>query len=113
MTVSCEICFKTLCDKRSLKKHNKRFHPEALKKIEYECGEFGEKSLSLWDVYRHMDENNGSKLEKLCIYCKAAFASMESFVMHMEQKHGLPLWDSEAVQSVRWVHPVESAFQGR
>lgn len=114
MVVSCDICLKKLSDKRSLKKHNKRFHPEQLQRPEYKCFECHEKHTSLWDIYSHIDKEHKSKLEKLCIYCKVAFASLDSFTKHMESEHGLPVWDDTTAGDMSQMQqPTQSAFQGQ
>ena len=72
-------------------------------------------NMTLAEVTRHIELNHGSKTAKVCLYCNVVFPSNSEYKTHMENDHGLPVWNLEDVPRVHGdigASMTQSAFNG-
>ena len=117
MPAQCDICQKTLSDKKSLKKHKRAIHQVYPGRTNiYGCADCGSQHQSLNEMASHMQESHQANVQKLCHYCNMVFSSVESHRAHALNKHGLPIWTKDNGQSCstmpRSSKLVESVFNG-
>ena len=87
---TCDVCQKTFPNKNSLRKHRRYVHKIPAYLFVLECNVCRKIELSVSEMDKHFNENHGTQLEKMCVYCGVGFDDPEQFYKHLLEKHDLP-----------------------
>lgn len=108
---TCEICQRTLYDKKALKKHLEAVHKVFKDVTKFNCATCGHTSDNLNDAYEHAQEVHFKPAVQYCSYCQSVFISLQSYLDHMNEIHELPA-PSRVDESHLQPTASESAFEG-
>lgn len=105
----CEFCSSKIKYKSNLLRQKKDKHHDEMGMPWYTCSECKTKYKTVKDLETHF-QSHSQRLENLCPYCQTGFSKKQSFAAHIEDTHGLPVWNSISHEHI--LAPQQSAFSG-
>ena len=112
--VICLICGSLLSDLQSLRRHQKRKHPNHAPYNKYECAVCALTTNSIKSLQTHMDIQHKCSQPQCCFYCNKFFLDKNLFMKHMNRMHGLPMshLTNEQTDRESYIKPTHTAFGG-
>ena len=109
----CTVCQKKLSDKRSLRRHMQAVHKQYVQTNLFTCDECAFAHEKVVELDAHMEQQHNSNRPRYCLYCNKFFAENLKYMEHMNNNHGLPVWnaDVENNRNCGILH-TEQAFNG-
>ena len=96
--LACHLCDAVLGSAKNLRRHKKtvdNLHaPIAAVKVK--CDDCLEEFSSVAETIQHIEIDHGKSANKHCAICRTVFMSLEKYQSHMNNLHGLPVWDPDA-----------------
>ena len=108
---ACGICENKYTEQRGLKNHMKKIHGVDSDKDDFSCGVCNFTDKSLLSIKRHLNREHAVPMEvgSICPQDLTLFPDRRTFIDHMFQQHGQPLWEPNQGESERH-QPLEAAL---
>ena len=109
----CTVCQKKLSDKRSLRRHMQAVHKQYVQLNLFTCDECAFAHEKVVELEAHMEQQHNSNQPRYGLYCNKFFAENLKYKEHMNNNHGLPVWnaDVESNRNCGILH-TEQGFNG-
>ena len=111
MGLQCTECSIQLSDRRSLKKHTKRKHNIFPDMLTFSCSQCSANENSLLLLRKHSITNHQKPVVKICYSCRIGFQSKTDYANHVNNEHGLPIYDM-APEDINPVKPTVTSING-
>ena len=111
MGLQCTECSIQLSDRRSLKKHMKRKHNIFPDVLTFSCSQCSANENSLLLLRKHSITNHQKPVVKICYSCRIGFQSKTDYANHVNNEHGLPIYDM-APEDINPVKPTATSING-
>ena len=96
--LACHLCDAVLGSAKNIRRHKKRVHNlhAPIAAVGVKCDDCLEEFSSVAETIQHIEIDHGKSANKHCAICRTVFMSLEKYQSHMNNRHGLPVWDSDA-----------------
>ena len=110
MGLQCTECSIQFSDRRSLKKHMKRKQNIFPDVLTISCSQCSANENSLLLLRKHSITNHQKPVVKICYSCRIGFQSKTDYANHVNNEHGLPIYDM-APEDINPVKPTVSSIR--
>ena len=111
LPLQCTNCPAQLSDRRALNKHLQRKHDIHPNVPTFSCFSCSEQEKSLPSLRKHSQVSHHQTILKVCYACRMGFQSKFDFARHINNEHGLPVYELDPVESSP-ATPVVSSIKG-
>ena len=96
--LACHLCYAVLGSAKNLRRHKKTVHNlhAPIAAVRVKCDDCLEEFSSVAETIYHIEIDHGKSANKHSAICRTVFMSLEKYQSHMNNRHGLPVWDSDA-----------------
>ena len=96
--LACHLCDAVLGSAKNLRRHKKTVHNlhAPIAAVRVKCDDCLEEFSSVAETIQHIEIDHGKSANKHCAICRTVFMRLEKYQSHMNNRHGLPVWDSDA-----------------
>ena len=97
--LACHLCDAVLGSAKNLRRHKKTVHHNLhapIAAVRVKCDDCLEEFSSVAETIQHIEIDHGKSANKHCAICRTVFMSLEKYQSHINNRHGLPVWDSDA-----------------
>ena len=96
--LACHLCDAVLGSAKNLRRHKKTVHNlhAPIAAVRVKCDDCLEEFSLVAETIQHIEIDHGKSANKQCAICRTVFMSLEKYQSHMNNHHGLPVWDSDA-----------------
>ena len=97
MPLQCTNCPAQLSDRRALNKHLLRKHDIQPNVPTFSCFGCSAQVKSLPSLRKHSQVSHHQPILKVCYACRMGFQSKFDFARHINNEHGLPVYEMDPV----------------
>ena len=96
--LACHLYDAVLGSAKNLRRHKKTDHNfhAPIAAVRVKCDDCLEEFSSVAETIQHIEIDHGKSANKHCAVCRTVFMSLEKDQSHKNNRHGLPVWDSDA-----------------
>ena len=96
--LACHLCDAVLGSAKNLRRHKKTVHNlhAPIAAVRVKCNDCLEEFNSVAETIQHIEIDHFKSANKHCAICRTVFMSLEKYQSHKNNRHGLPVWDSDA-----------------
>ena len=96
--LACHLCDSVLGSAKNLRRHKKTVHNlhAPIAAVRVKCDDCLEELSLVAETIQHIEIDHGKSANKHCAICRTVFLSLEKYQSHMNNHHGLSVWDSNA-----------------
>ena len=111
MPLQCTNCPAQLSDRRALNRHLQGKHGIYPNVPTFSCFNSSEQAKSLPSLRKHSKVSHHQPILKVCYACRMGFQSKYDFARHINDVHGVPVYEMDPVKSSP-ATPVVSSIKG-
>ena len=95
---ACRLCDAVLGSAKNLRRHKKTVHNlhEPIAAVRVKCDDCLEEFRSVAENIHQIEIDHCKSANKQCENCRTVFMNLEKYQSHMNNRHGLLFWDSDA-----------------
>ena len=96
--LACHLCDAVLGFAKNLRRHKKTVHnlQAPIAAVRFKCDDCLDEFSSVAETIQHIEIDHGESANKHCAIGRTVFLSLEKYQSHMNNHHGIPIWDSDA-----------------